>query len=114
MKVIDTYGNFKTSNGKTFWITKNLNDTDNDGMPDWWEQKYNLDPKNPEDATKDKDKDGINNLKEYKEGFNPAKDIFNQNIGYRIHKNTGYIAGSIALFILIMIISIIEIKRRRG
>ena len=49
-------------------------DTDGDGLPDWWEQLYNLDPY---DATGDNgawgdvDNDGLNNRAEYLAGTNP-------------------------------------------
>jgi hypothetical protein len=40
-------------------------DDDNDGMPDTWEDKYGLEPKDATDADKDKDKDGYTNKQEY-------------------------------------------------
>lgn len=46
-------------------------DTDGDGMPDGWEVKYNLNPKNQTDATADTDLDGISNLNEFLSGKNP-------------------------------------------
>jgi len=51
-------------------------DDDNDGLPDWWELQYGL---NPLDATGnngasgDPDGDGVNNLTEYLQGRNPTK-----------------------------------------
>lgn len=48
-------------------------DTDEDGMPDDWEKKYNLDPDDPTDAQKDLDKDGLINLDEYKFETDPTK-----------------------------------------
>jgi WD40 repeat protein len=54
----------------------NQTDTDHDGMPDWWEYKYNytsyrFDPKSGIDATEDPDGDWINNLQEYQGRSNP-------------------------------------------
>lgn len=40
-------------------------DTDQDGMPDDWEVKMILDPKDPEDRNGDLDNDGYTNLEEY-------------------------------------------------
>jgi hypothetical protein len=40
-------------------------DSDGDGMPDSWEEQYNLDPGNPDDAGDDDDNDGLTNLQEY-------------------------------------------------
>lgn len=37
-------------------------DSDNDGMPDWWEQKYGLNPFG-DDAAGDMDGDGVSNLR---------------------------------------------------
>jgi len=45
-------------------------DTDEDGMPDWWEEEYGLDPL-VDDASGDFDSDGFTNLQEYKSGTNP-------------------------------------------
>jgi hypothetical protein len=50
-------------------------DSDGDGMPDWWEKKYGLDPNDPSDASKDKDGDGYTNLEEYLNGTDPTKHV---------------------------------------
>ena len=42
-----------------------INDSDGDGMPDYWEEKYGLNPNNSTDASEDLDKDGFTNLEEY-------------------------------------------------
>ncbi|WP_207425453.1 polysaccharide lyase family 1 protein [Pedobacter sp. SYSU D00535] len=40
-------------------------DSDNDGMPDSWETKNGLNPKNAADASKDRNNDGYTNIEEY-------------------------------------------------
>ncbi len=40
-------------------------DSDNDGMPDNWETKNGLNPKDPTDASKDKNKDGYSNIEDF-------------------------------------------------
>lgn len=40
-------------------------DTDKDGMPDFWELKHGLDPKNPMDGNLDMNDDGYTNLEDY-------------------------------------------------
>ena len=80
-------------------------------MPDWWEEKYNLNPEYPADAVMDEDEDGYTNLKEYQMGTNPIKDIFLQNAAYRLRENGWYIAGSMVLFILLLALA--EFGRRR-
>lgn len=47
-----------------------LTDTDADGLPDWWEVKYGLNPK-LNDATQDPDRDDLTNLQEYAYHTNP-------------------------------------------
>ena len=44
-------------------------DSDQDGMPDYWEKEYGLNPDNPEDRNHDKDQDGYTNLEEYLNGI---------------------------------------------
>lgn len=48
-------------------------DNDNDGMPDEWETKHNLNPLDSSDALIDLDGDGVTNLQEHKLGTNPRK-----------------------------------------
>lgn len=57
------------------------NDTDDDGIPNWWEEQYGYDPQDWDNHTSlDPDKDGLNNVEEYltyEWGSNPfKKDIF--------------------------------------
>ena len=47
-------------------------DSDNDGMPDEWELKFKLTPKDATDAAKDTDKDGYTNVEEYLNGTDPT------------------------------------------
>lgn len=47
-------------------------DSDGDGMPDVWENKFGFDPKDGSDNSKDKDNDGYTNLEEYLNGTDPA------------------------------------------
>ena len=46
-------------------------DTDGDGIDDWWEIKYSMDPNDPSDATFDRDKDGLDALGEFINGTRP-------------------------------------------
>lgn len=61
-----------------------LIDSDNDGMPDAWEVKYQLDPHNPADAATDSDGDGYTNIEEYLNGTNPTEKINYRNLGNNI------------------------------
>jgi len=47
-------------------------DSDEDGMPDWWEILHGLDPNDPADAASDLDNDDMSNLWEYINGFLPS------------------------------------------
>lgn len=51
------------------------NDSDGDGMPDAWEKKYKLNPKDPSDANGDISGDGYTNIEKYINGIDPAKKI---------------------------------------
>jgi hypothetical protein len=50
-------------------------DSDNDGIPDWWEIKYGLNPNDPSDASQDKNGDGYTNLEKYLNGLDPTKYV---------------------------------------
>jgi len=109
--VKDTAGNFNISDNRSFWITSNIEDMDNDGMPDQWEHRYGFNLKNASDAKQDSDHDGLTNLEEYKAGTDPLKAIFAQNIGYRIKTNLAYIGVSIIFFIILLLLVFLG-KRR--
>jgi hypothetical protein len=46
-------------------------DSDHDGMPDAWEQKYGFNPKDPSDASKDANRNGYTNIEEFLNGTDP-------------------------------------------
>jgi hypothetical protein len=47
-------------------------DADHDGMPDSWEKRHDLDPKNPDDRNADRNGDGYTNLEEYLNSLIPV------------------------------------------
>jgi len=59
----------------TYKPAKPAPDADRDGMPDWWEKKHGLDPKDASDNAGDKDKDGYTNVEEYINDTDPAEFI---------------------------------------
>jgi hypothetical protein len=50
-------------------------DSDGDGIPDWWELKYGLDPNDPSDAAKDCNGDGYTNIEKYINGLDPTRKV---------------------------------------
>ena len=50
-------------------------DSDGDGMPDDWETKHGLNPKDPTDAAGDPDGDGYTNIEEFINGTDPRKFV---------------------------------------
>jgi len=111
--VSDYANNTISTSSKSFWVTTDIDDTDGDGMPDWWEKKYMLNPQSAIDATRDNDRDGYSNLEEYIMGTNPQKDIFIQNAVSRIKEQGWYVLGTLALFIVLMALAVYG-KRRRS
>jgi hypothetical protein len=68
LTVTDAIGNRGTD---TMWVNVSaITDSDNDGLPDSWEEEYfgNLD----QDADDDPDNDGFDNLEEYNNGTDPT------------------------------------------
>jgi hypothetical protein len=49
-------------------------DTDGDGIPDWWEELYGLNPDSAADGRGDLDGDGLSNLDEFLAGLSPEED----------------------------------------
>ena len=47
-------------------------DSDQDGMPDDWEKKYGLNPKDPSDASTDSNQDGYTHIEDFLYGLNPT------------------------------------------
>lgn len=66
---ISQVGGYPEYKGKAY------KDTDGDGMPDWWEKKYGLNPKDASDATGDLSGDGYTNIEKYINGIDPTQRI---------------------------------------
>ncbi len=112
--VEDNKGNKKTTDDKTFWITNDLNDTDNDGMPDGWEERYGFNPYDPIDASQDSDNDSVTNLQEYKDDTNPAKKLSSPSEFFaRLKENWVYLVASIIVFVMIVLLARYGIWRRK-
>ena len=110
----DTSGNIRYTENKEFWITTDVDDADGDGMPDWWEERYGFDPRDPTDAEQDEDGDGYTNIEEYNNGNNPLKRLSSiQEIVYKLRENWSYLIISVILFILIIALSIYGLKRKK-
>lgn len=108
----DKANNIKASKNQCFYITHNLDDADDDGMPDWWEERYGFNPFDSTDGTKDYDDDGLTNSEEYAGDTHPHKNIMLQNVAYRVRNNVLYIALSISMFVLLLILNFVVRKRR--
>jgi hypothetical protein len=67
------YANHSNISGKAYVnvLVNNTADTDSDGILDWWEIEYNLDPFDPSDANFDSDSDSLTNLQEFLNGTDP-------------------------------------------
>jgi len=50
-------------------------DTDHDGMPDAWEEKFGLNPSDPSDGAKDKDGDSYTNVEEWLNSTDPTQYV---------------------------------------
>lgn len=64
-------------------------DTDGDGMPDAWELKNQLDPKNPADGNLDTDSDGYTNIEEFLNGTNPQEKLNYRNLANNVDLISG-------------------------
>ncbi|OYX79466.1 MAG: polysaccharide lyase, partial [Flavobacteriales bacterium 32-34-25] len=59
---------------------KAYKDSDNDGMPDAWEKKFGLNPKDASDANADLNGDGYTNIEKYINGIDPTKKVDWKNL----------------------------------
>lgn len=66
---IDQVGGYPDYKGKSY------KDSDGDGIPNAWEKKYGLNPKDASDANKDLNGDGYTNIEKYFNGIDPAQKV---------------------------------------
>lgn len=71
-RVIDTENDLpENERWPDVWTLPAPEDSDKDGMPDYWEKQFNLDS-NSNDSMNDKDGDGYTNIEEYVNSTNPV------------------------------------------
>lgn len=73
---VSQVGGYPAYNGKPYL------DSDVDGMPDWWETKYGLNPKDASDANGDINGDGYTNIEKFINGINPQTKIDWNNLQF--------------------------------
>jgi len=73
-RTITEYHNRTIYRNTTINAKTSTTDTDDDGMPDWWEECYGLDINDPSDASYDQDKDNATNLQEFNARTSPLTD----------------------------------------
>lgn len=71
---VDQVGGYPEYKGKSY------KDSDNDGMPDWWEKKYDLNPNDASDASGDINGDGYTNIEKFINGIDPETKIDWRNL----------------------------------
>ncbi|MFV0290347.1 MAG: pectate lyase [Mangrovibacterium sp.] len=65
----------KEVGGYPEYVGKAYTDSDKDGMPDKWEKKHGLNPKDASDANGDLNGDGYTNIEKYINAINPSTKI---------------------------------------
>jgi hypothetical protein len=73
-------------------ISGAFEDTDGDGLPDWWEDEFaalGFDKFNPNDAAGDRNGNGISNLQEYLDGTDPGRTSITYTEWAAAHGLTG-------------------------
>jgi hypothetical protein len=89
-------------------------DDDNDGMADWWEEKYGFDPLDPSDADGDADGDGYSNLEEYQEETDPTdKDDFPDEDGLLTEDLFMYLIIIIVVVVVLVVVAVVMVKRKK-
>ncbi|HEY2880870.1 MAG TPA: hypothetical protein VGJ15_00520 [Pirellulales bacterium] len=66
-------------------------DSDHDGIPNWWEVKYGLNPNDASDAVKDLTGDGYSNIEKYINGLDPTKKIDFKDLKNNVNTLTPYV-----------------------
>jgi hypothetical protein len=89
-------------------------DWDRDGIPNEWEERYSLDPNNPNDASMDFDKDGKTNIEEFHDGTNP---IIPEDVNSSAFWNflvLFFVGVVLQTIVIVVILSILILRRGSG
>jgi hypothetical protein len=101
----------------TWWFETIAEDSDEDGLPDWWEEEYFGESKiNEVGPSADPDEDGFTNLEEYEADTDPTRKSSHPPEPEPKDDDEDYtmatIAGIIIVIIVLILIFIIFIKKK--
>ncbi len=94
-----------------------LADFDHDNLPDIWEERYDLDPHDRDDAFMDSDNDDVKNIDEYEGGSDPRNP--DSTPGGKSSTSTGdsswaiYVAIVVVVIIVLLLLFMFISKQRR-
>jgi hypothetical protein len=100
-----------------WWFETIAEDSDEDGLPDWWEEEYFGESKiNEVGPSSDPDEDGFTNLEEYEAGTDPTRKSDHppeSEPEEEEEDNTMYaVIGIIVIFIIFIILFMIFIRKK--
>jgi hypothetical protein len=110
-KIVLTVRDNDNKTASAFTAVYSIIDSDNDGMPDWWEIRYFQSLR--ESGSADQDGDGYTNLQEYASSTDPTAKDQRPGLVKSLMDNWLYIAIIAAAIVIALIVIMPRMKKKR-